>query len=226
MLLDIVVPTVNAKAQLPGVLRTLATAGVSLGNLIVCDGGSTDGTVELAQSVGARVVTAPRGRGTQLAVGALAGSGGWLLFLHADTTLAEGWLKTVARFIAEPANASRAGYFRFALDDAAPAARRLESLVALRCELFALPYGDQGLLIARDFYRQLGGFRDWPLMEDVEMVRRIGRARLVALPVAAITSAQRYRRNGYLRQSLRNLGLLSLYFFGVPPATLDKWYRG
>ena len=225
MLLDIVIPTVNAKAQLPGVLRTLATAGVGLGNLIVSDGGSTDGTVALARAVGARVVTGPRGRGAQLAAGAHAAGGSWLLFLHADTCLAEGWLAAVARFIADPANAGRAGYFQFALDDAKPAARRLETLVAWRCKIFALPYGDQGLLIAREFYQQLGGYRDWPLMEDVDFVRRIGRARLVALPVAAVTSAQRYRRAGYFRQSLSNLVLLSLYFLGVPPATLARLYK-
>ena len=83
----------------------------------------------------------------------------------------------------------------------------------------------QGLLITREFYQQLGGYRDWPLMEDVDFVRRIGRARLVALPVAAVTSAQRYRRAGYFRQSLSNLALLSLYFLGVPPATLARLYK-
>ena len=224
MLLDIVVPTFNAKTQLPAVLQTLASAGVALGNLVVCDGGSSDGTAALARSLGARVVTASRGRGTQLAAGARESSANWLLFLHADTRLADGWLAAVARFIADPANIARAGYFRFALDDRKPAARRLEQLVAWRCEIFALPYGDQGLLMSREFYQQLGGYRDWPLMEDVDMARRIGRNRLVALPVAAVTSAERFRRRGYLRQSLRNLSLLSLYFLGVPPVTLAKWY--
>ena len=224
MLLDIVVPTFNAKAQLPAVLQTLASAGVGLGNLVVCDGGSSDGTVTLARSLGARVVTATRGRGAQLAAGAQGCSGNWLLFLHADTRLADGWLAAVARFIADPANVARAGYFRFALDDKQAAARRLEQLVAWRCEIFALPYGDQGLLMSREFYQQLGGYRDWPLMEDVDLVRRIGRDRLVALPVAAVTSAERFRRSGYIRQSLRNLLLLSLYFLGVSPVTLAKLY--
>jgi hypothetical protein len=166
----------------------------------------------------------PRGRGAQLAAGAAAASGAWLLFLHADTRLGGGWSARVEAFIAEPGNAARAAHLRFRLDDASPAARRVEALVAWRCRTLALPYGDQGLLIAASLYRALGGFRPLPLMEDVDLVRRIGRGRLVALPADAITSASRYRRDGYVARPLRNLGCLALYFMGLPPQLILRLY--
>ncbi len=237
MRLTIVIPTFNANAHLPGALRALAAppenpaasplsgADAVPAEIIVADGGSSDGTPELAVAGGARLIKSPRGRGAQLEAGAHAARGDWLLFLHADTRLGDGWRAAVAAFAADPANAKRAAYFGFALDDGKPAARRLEAMVAWRCRTLALPYGDQGLLIAREFYEELGRYRDWPLMEDVEFVRRIGRERLVALPIAAVTSAQRYRRSGYVAQSLRNLVLLSLFFLGVPPRALARLYR-
>lgn len=227
MRLSIIIPTVDAAGSLAGTLAALQSAGAGMGarDIIVADGGSRDGTVAIARSLGARVIAAPRGRGAQLAEGARAANGDWLLFLHADTRLAAGWQQAVVDFAADAANRERAAYFRFALDDDSAAARRLERLVAWRCRAFALPYGDQGLLMGRAFHDRLGGYRDWPLMEDVDLVRRIGRARLVALPVAAITSAARYRRRGYRRQSLRNLLFLSLYFLGLPPKLLARFYR-
>ncbi|MDB5412337.1 MAG: glycosyl transferase, group 2 family protein, partial [Rubritepida sp.] len=180
------------------------------------DLGSTDGTAQLG-----RVVAAPRGRGAQLAAGARAAKGDWLLFLHADTRLGNGWVLAVAA--AEP---DRAAYFRFALDDASPQARRLEAAVAWRCRWLALPYGDQGLLISRALYDAVGGYRAMPLMEDVDLVRRLGRARLVGLPVRAVTSAERWRRDGWLARSARNIGILTLWFCGVSPERLVHLYRG
>jgi hypothetical protein len=138
--------------------------------------------------------------------------------------LEPGWSRIAVRFIADSANRERAGVFRFALDDPARAARRLERMVAWRCRVLGLPYGDQGLLIARPFYDRLGGFRPLPLMEDVELVRRIGRARLAFLSARAITSAARYRREGWLLRSARNLSCLALYFFGVPPRLIRRLY--
>jgi hypothetical protein len=118
-----------------------------------------------------------------------------------------------------------AAYFRFALDDSHPGARRIEAFVRWRCALFALPYGDQGLLIARKTYEAIGGFRSLPLMEDVDIARRLGRLRLVSLDHPAITSAQRYRRDGWWARPLRNLACLALYFLGVPPGRLLRLYR-
>lgn len=221
--LAVVIPTLNAAATLPAALAALRAwpdAGI-----VVADGGSADATREIAAAAGACVAIAPRGRGSQFAAGAAAATGDWLLFLHADTRLADGWAAAAAAFAADPANRGRAGYFRFALDDGAPAARRMERLVAWRSRALGLPYGDQGLLIARAFYEALGGYRDWPLMEDVDLVRRIGRSRLVALPATAVTSAARYRHAGYLRRPLFNLLCLALYFAGVPPRVLARLYR-
>jgi hypothetical protein len=97
--------------------------------------------------------------------------------------------------------------------------------VAWRCRTFALPYGDQGLVISRAFYERLGGFRHLPLMEDVDLVRRIGRERLVALDAEVVTSARRYERDGWLSRPLRNLSCLALYFAGVPTSALERLYR-
>ena len=118
----------------------------------------------------------------------------------------------------------RTAHFAFALDDASPEARRLERLVAWRCRALALPYGDQGLLLSRALYEAVGGFRPLPLMEDVDLVRRLGRRRLVALPVPAVTSAGRWRREGWRRRSARNLACLSLWFMGVPPRLIARLY--
>jgi rSAM/selenodomain-associated transferase 2 len=195
-----------------------------LREVVVADGGSGDGTRDKAAALSARIVDAARGRGTQLAAGAAAASGEWLLFLHTDTLLPRGWSGTVASFIAAPESADRAGYFALRFDDLGWPSRLLERAVALRCRWLGLPYGDQGLLIAADFYRALGGFRPLPLMEDVDLVRRIGRRRLVLLDATATTSAARYRREGYLRRVLRNLTCLTLYYLGVPPRLILRLY--
>ena len=221
--ISIVIPTLNASACLP------ASLGACSGSQLVCeivvsDGGSSDDTVAIARAAGAVVVSAERGRGQQLQAGAAAASGEWLLFLHADCRLSPGWEDAVAAFLAAPAAASRAGYFGFALDDDRPAARRLESIVAWRCRVLGLPYGDQGLLIARPLYDSAGGFAALPLMEDVDLVRRIGRARLALLDAMVISSAHRYRAGGYIRRPLRNLLCLSLYFAGVPPRRIARLY--
>lgn len=222
--LGVVIPTLNAAGGLAGTLRALSvpTPGLSV-DVVVVDGGSTDATLDIAQRFGARIATAEGGRGPQLAEGARAVLGDWLLFLHADTRPPLDW-PALARDHAA-AGPGRAGYFRFALDDdRAPAARRLERLVDWRSRILGLPYGDQGLLIARADYDAAGGYPAVPLMEDVALVRRIGRRRLVSLDGAAVTSAARYRRDGYRRRALRNAVCLTLYFLGVPPRVIRRLY--
>jgi rSAM/selenodomain-associated transferase 2 len=222
---SIVIPALDAAEELGAGLAALADGAERLdAEIIVVDGGSRDATREVARRAGSRVIGAPRGRGTQLMAGAAAAGGSWLLFLHADTRPGPGWDRVVAEFAAHSVNQERAAAFRFALDDGAAGARRLEAMVAWRCRVLALPYGDQGLLMARGFYDRLGGYRALPLYEDVELIRRIGRRRLVMLDHGAVTSGARYRKSGYLLRPARNLGCLALYFIGVPPRHLVRLY--
>ncbi len=224
--LSIVIPTLDAAGELPASLANLRRGATALGaETVVADGGSGDGTAAFARRCGARILRASRGRGRQLAAGAAVADGRWLLFLHADTRPAPGWEDEVRRFMEAPANETRAAVFRFALDDPAPAARFLEALVALRCRVFRLPYGDQGLLIHRGLYDALGGYRPLVLMEDVDLVRRLGWRRIALLKTPAVTSAVRYRRSGYLARSLRNLCCLFLYFLGASSETIARFYR-
>jgi len=218
-MISVVIPTLNASDGLEATLRSLPRALV--GEVIVSDGGSTDTTIELARNHGARIVEGAAGRGAQLARGAARAGGDWLLFLHADTRLGAGAEQAMDRFMKE---GGEAGYFRFRLDDTRIAARILEWGVALRCGLFGLPYGDQGLFISRGLYDRLGGYRPMSLMEDVDLVRRIGRRRLRQINVEAVTSADRYRRDGYGPRVFRNLSCLCLYGLGVSPDRIKARY--
>ena len=223
--LSVIIPTLNAASSLGETLHALGEIrDVLTVEIIVVDGGSQDDTVARARALGLRVIQAPRGRGTQLSAGAREARAPWLLFLHADTTLEPFWSTTVTSFIRNKANVLKAAHFTFALDDASGAARRVEVLANWRARRLGLPYGDQGLLMSRKLYDSLVGFLDIPLMEDVDMVRRIGRSNLVELPATATTSAARYRRDGYWLRPLRNLSLLVLYFLGVSPRRLARFY--
>ncbi|KAA5805235.1 glycosyltransferase [Alkalicaulis satelles] len=230
--LAVVIPTLNAAAGLPAALASLSPAQRLgyLGPVIVSDGGSSDATLDIARKAGCAIVTGAQGRGAQLAAGAGAARGqitadDWLMFVHADTVMQPGWAREAKAFMARHAGRDRAGYFRFALDDMSPAARRLEAAVRLRCQLFALPYGDQALVINAGFYDRLGGYKPMPLFEDVDLVRRITRARLEPLHSAAVTSAAKFRAEGYGRRSRRNLVLLARYFMGADPGRLAAAYR-
>ncbi len=228
-MLSIIVPTLNAAGHLDTTLAAIAGSAGALGDweLIVADGGSHDRTLELAEAAGARIVTGEPGRGHQLKRGANVATGDWLLFIHADTRLGDTWGRTVARFIElmEYEPEPKAAVFRYRLDDRGMRARLLEVIVELRTWWFALPYGDQGLLISRAHYDEVGGFRPIPIMEDVDIVRRIGRRRLVTLNCEAFTSAGRYRKDGYLRRTTRNLLCLTLWFLGVSPERIARIYR-
>jgi rSAM/selenodomain-associated transferase 2 len=219
--LSVIIPTLEAGDHL---LATLDALGGGADEVLIVDGGSGDGTRAIAAAAGARVVSTVPGRGSQLMTGGELARGPWLLFLHADTVLDANWRQAVADFIVQPQHAAMAAVFQFALDDPSAAARRLERWVAWRVRRFGLPYGDQGLLIHRDFYRSLGGFRPLPLMEDVDLVRRIGPSRVAQLPARATTSPRRWRRDGWLKRSTVNISCLSLYFLGVPPHVLKRLY--
>lgn len=218
--LAVIIPTLNAAAGLAATLAALPPVAQK----IVVDGGSTDGTVEVARAAGAEVLQSPPGRGVQLAAGAAAAKAPWLLFLHADTRLDPRAWAALEAHLSNPGGAQIAAVFGFRLDDPAWQARVLEWGVRLRVALLALPYGDQGLLIHRDLYEAVGGYSALPLMEDVDLVRRLGRRRLHLLQGHALTSATRWRKRGWARQTLLNLRCLTLYLTGTPPAQIARIY--
>lgn len=226
-MISVVIPTLDAGATLAATLDALGSARREglVGEVVLSDGGSHDATLDLARSFACTVIRGERGRGIQLAKGAETAVGPWLLFLHADTILSADWAMAVRAFIGRPDATSRAAVFTFALDDASPKARVLEALVATRIHVLGLPYGDQGLLVSRRLYEVLGGFRPIPLLEDVDLVRRLGRRRIEVLGSRAVTSAARYRRDGYAVRVLRNAACLALFSVGLPPRTIAKLYE-
>jgi len=225
-MISVIIPTLNAAQHLPRTLRSLV-AGMTGGivkEVIVADGGSEDETLAIADAAGCHVVVAERGRAKQMRAGANAAKGKWLLFLHADTALASGWVDETERFISAPQSRKKAAAYKLSFDDPSREARRVVFWARLRARVMKLPYGDQGLLISRFFYDGLGGYPDIPLMEDVEILRRIGPQRLVLFETQAITSADKYRRDGYDKRAWRNLGLMARYLMGADPVELAKAY--
>lgn len=200
--------------------------GVEMGlvrDLVISDGGSGDDTERAARELGAVWVTGPASRGGQLARGAQAATGAWLLFLHADTQLAEGWAAAALDHM--NADPGRAAFFRLGFRSNAGAARRVAAWANWRARGLGLPYGDQGLLISRVLYDRIGGFADQKLMEDVDIAGRL-RGHLTALPVEALTSASRYKADGWIRRGARNLTTFLLYRLGVSADTLARRYHG
>ncbi len=226
-MISVIIPVLNAESTISRTLSGLLGAmfdGI-VKEVIVVDGGSVDGTRDLVIEAGAKLVQAEPGRGRQLRTGVAAAEHDWLLFLHGDTVLSSDWVREVQWFTQENAGREpKAAAFRFALDDQGVQAAMLEKMVAIRSHALKLPYGDQGLLIRRDHYEELGGYADIPLMEDVDIVRRIGRRRLTILNARALTSAERFKKSGYILRSTKNLSILGLYFLKVPPRLLARLY--
>ncbi len=227
--ISIIIPTLNGATTLPRCLGALIEGLASglIRELIVSDGGSKDATLAIADAAGAVVVHGVASRGGQLGRGCAAARGQWLLILHADTVLAPGWAQVVEDHInstGADAGADTGGaWFRLAFDAPGVMARLVAGWANLRASLFGLPYGDQGLLVSQQAYQRAGGYPDQPLMEDVALVRALGR--LTALPAEARTSAARYQRDGWLRRGARNMWTLARYLGGADPEVLAAQYR-
>ncbi len=215
--LSIIIPTLNEEKALPPLLDALLAARPH--EILIADGGSTDATRQTAERPGVKVLATPPGRAAQMNHAAARAAGEFLLFLHADTRPPPDFPELVTRTLQTPGTS--AGAFRFQFDGSHPATPLVESLVHLRCRLRRLPYGDQGLFLRRSLFHHLGGFPEWPVMEDYQFVRTLkksGRVRITAS--AAITSSRRWQDNGLVRTFLRHQLMIAAHHLGVPPARI------
>jgi len=227
--ISIIIPTLNADTRLGACLDALVTPMLDglVKEVVVVDGGSSDETLVIADGFGATIIKTSPGRGGQLRAGAAAARSAWLLFLHGDTVLEESWAEEAQQFINTQSNA--AGVFTLCFDAPGVMPRLVAAGAMLRTKLFKLPYGDQGLLIATKTYEEIGSFADMPLMEDVEFIRRLvlskGRGAMTIFSSKAVTSAERYQRDGYVRRVLKNWWTLLRYLWGASPEALERGYK-
>ncbi len=219
--LSVIVPTLNEERCIEQTLRRV----VELPNVevIVADGGSEDSTIDIAGRMGATVISANPGRGRQMNAGAAMASGDVLLFLHADTQLPDSFHQHVRATLQHGAIA---GAFLLRIDGDRFGLRWIEHGVNFRSRFLGRPYGDQGLFVSANRFFKLGGFPNWPLMEDVELCRRLRKHGTISLAEAAVTtSARRWLHLGILKTTLINQLCIASFNLGVSPAKLDQWYR-
>lgn len=220
----VVIATHNSEATLVEALAALVPAAAEgvVREVVIADGGSVDATEEIADAAGCRWVPAPRARGARLAAGAAAVTRGeWLLFLGPDCVLDPGWEAAAIGFVERAARSGRgdrtAACFRVALDDLGSGARLREAALWLRSRVFNLADPHQGLLLSRAFYRALGGHRAQAAFSEADLVRRIGRRRLVHLPVRAVRRG-RTPAEGGIRVRLGAL----LFWLRVPAPLIGR----
>ena len=220
MTISIIIPTLNEAGCLADSLRQLR--GMNPHEILVVDGGSTDGTVDRAEAAD-RVLQGVRGRAAQMNLGADQATGELLLFLHADCTLAPGSLDHARRCLSRRDVA--AGCFQMTVTAPGALYRMIDAAATARVRLTGLIYGDQGLFVRRDLFQRIGGFPPLRLMEDVFISKTLRKhGRMVVVPRRIFVSDRRWRRMGVLRQTFRNWTLTALAMAGVHPDRLARFY--
>jgi rSAM/selenodomain-associated transferase 2 len=224
MKISIVIPTLNEATNLPQTLAAIGNPNPDR-EIIVADGGSTDATIQIAQTVGAIVLPSPPGRATQQNHGAAQATGEIYLFLHADTRLPPNWADLIHQTLANPRTI--AGAFELTIDSSHWGLRLVEWGVKVRSQYCQLPYGDQAIFLRAETFHQLGGFPDLPIMEDFQLVKQLQKLGAIALvPAAVTTAARRWEQRGILQTTLLNQVMILGFYGGIAPDRLRRWYRG
>ncbi len=222
-MISVIIPTLNEAENIRECIECVEAEDGDL-EIIVCDGGSSDATVQIVREYNdAILIETRKGRGSQMNKGGEAANGEVLLFLHADTKLDRGWSRELLFALADESIVG--GAFAFKIDNPAMRYRLIESWVKLRCTLFSLPYGDQGIFVRRGIFDRIGGYRDIPLMEDVEIIGGLKKeGRLALLKKCAVTHDRRWVRKGWIRASVSNQMMTLMYKMGIDPHTLARLY--
>ena len=236
MTISVIIPVLNERQTLPATIAALQTcatdiqgpragANGKIAEIIVADGGSTDGTLEWLRTQPGLVLVKPRrGKGPQINAGAAAATGDVLLFLHADCVVSPDALDSLHAAMADTHTAGGAFFIRFA--ESRPRSLRFVAWgINLRARLRRSATGDQGIFVRKSVFHSVGGAPDWPLFEDVELVRRIKTAgKFVVLEAPLAISGRRYIQRGVLRTALLIYSLRFAYWLGVSPQRLERWF--
>ncbi len=221
-LISIIIPTLNEEKNVEACLGSCRSSPAT--ETIVVDGESGDRTVEIARSLGARVILSPPGRSRQMNLGAREAEGDFLLFLHADTRLPEGFADCIRKVLSRPEIV--AGAFLFRLDARSPGLSIIQRIANWRSRRLQLPYGDQAIFLKKETFEKIGGYPEMPIMEDYEFIRRVRRrGRIFTAPLPVLTSARRWRELGVWKTTVLNQVIVLAYYLGVSPYTLARWYR-
>lgn len=224
MRFSIIVPMFNEAPGLPGLLARLSVLARQGCEVLIVDGGSDDGSVELVECAGFRVLASPKGRARQMNLGAARATGDVLLFLHADTLLPEGALTTVRQTMLK--TAALWGRFDVVIDGAHPMLRVIARLMNLRSRWTGIATGDQAIFVIRKAFEAVGGYPDQPLMEDIELSQRLrALARPACIGTPVLTSGRRWESRGVWRTILLMWRLRWAYWRGTPAEQLAQRYR-
>jgi len=218
--ISVIIPALNEERYLPGTLERLKQSDHI--EVIVVDGGSADRTADIARSFTGKVFSVSPGRARQMNEGARMAEGDVLLFLHADSLIAPGGLDKILPALQE--NGAVGGAFRLKIDSGNFFLKSLACLTNLRCLVSGVPYGDQGIFILRETFQKIGGYPEIPILEDVELARKMKRAgKTVLLNERVMTSARRWAKEGLLMTTVRHRWIMLLYFLGVSPRRLGRF---
>jgi rSAM/selenodomain-associated transferase 2 len=222
-MISVVIPALNEEENISRCIAALRT-GEPECEIIVADGGSRDRTREVAESyAGVTCIQTEKGRGNQMNAGASHAQGDVLLFLHADTILATGWDRAIEADLRDSRVVG--GAFTFAIDSPLRQYRIIEAWVSMRCRVFSLPYGDQAIFVRSGVFKKLTGYKNIPLMEDVDFIGRMKKlGRITILEHRALTSGRRWDANGLIRTAAINHAVMLLYRLGVSEQRLAKLY--
>ncbi|MFN6529933.1 TIGR04283 family arsenosugar biosynthesis glycosyltransferase [Nostoc sp. ChiSLP03a] len=220
--ISIIIPAINEAGNIK---KAIATTQASTNiEVIVVDGGSSDDTVAIAQSLNVKVISSSPGRAVQMNAGAVAANGEILLFLHADTRLPTGFDEMIRTALQQPGIV--AGAFKLRIDASLLSLRWVEWGVNVRSHFYQMPYGDQAIFLTKEAFQKIGSFPELPIMEDFELMRRLKRiGRIVIIPTPVVTSARRWLQKGVLKTTLLNQIVIIAYLLGVSPERICSWYR-